>query len=373
MNFSIDAYKTAAGTALILLLLSVWASASSVCPSGCNHKTIDEALNASTPGEIISIQSGTYHESPNITRSVTLMGRGMPVVDAEGRSFAIALHADGVKLEGLAAANSSGTGIEVISSDNAILACDVRQNPAGIDLQGSMNILYGNSISQNDEGIILNGSDNNSIAYNNISSNSKLGLVLVAASNNTIRGNSISDNGLGISLNGSTGNLLYQNSLANADDAYDDGQNRWDNGTTGNHYSNLSSPGPVHKIPGGRSRDDHSQSSAAEASGFQLSPQDAYNLTREDLSLVIIDVRTPEEYEGGHIHGASNIDYYSPDFNDRLRSLEKNKRYLIYCRAGNRGRVALEIMRALGFDDAYNVSGGILQWEADGYPVEKGA
>lgn len=133
-------------------------------------------------------------------------------------------------------------------------------------------------------------------------------------------------------------------------------------------------PASAYSIPGGSNLDRHSLASApAAAAGFQLTPQEAYNLTREDRSRAIIDVRTPEEYQGGHIRGAANLDYYSPDFNDRLRSLERNKRYLIYCRAGNRGRIALEMMRALGFEEAYNISGGTLRWVQEVYPLEKSA
>jgi len=239
MEFSINGYRAIVVTALILIFLPAFASAASVCSSGCDHTSIESAINASIPGEIISIQGGTYHESPNITKRVTLMGRGGPVVDADGRSFAIALFADGVRLEGLSAVNSSGIGIEVVSADNAILVCDVHQNAIGIDILGSRNILFGNNISRNGAGIILNRSSNNSIAYSNISINRQYGLRSIGSDNNTIRSNVFFGNGLGISLEGSGNNLLYQNSLLNGDNAYDDGQNRWDNGTTGNYSESL--------------------------------------------------------------------------------------------------------------------------------------
>lgn len=374
MEFSIKAYKAIAATILILLLLPAFASASSVCPSGCDHTSIESALNASTPGEIISIRGMTYHGSLNITKRVTLMGQGRTVMDAGGRKFAIALLTDGIRLEGLSVVNSSGTGIEVVSSDNAILVCDVRQNAIGVEMLGSRNILFGNSVLRNGAGITLSRSSGNSIAYSNISINRQYGLQLTGADNNIIRGNALFSNGLGISLKGSDNNLLYQNSLVNGDNAYDDGENRWDNGTTGNYYSSRAAPSSTYPVPGGSNLDRHIMASVPvfAVSEVALTPKEAYNLTREDGSIAIIDIRTPEEYRCGYIRGAVNLDFYSSDFNDRLRSLERNKRYLIYCRAGIRGRIAQEMMRALGFDEVYNLSGGIFGWESEGYPVEKG-
>jgi len=82
-------------------------------------------------------------------------------------------------------------------------------------------------------------------------------------------------------------------------------------------------------------------------------------------------VRTPEEFADGHIENAINLDYYSETFGDELNKLDKNKTYLVYCRSGRRSRNALDIMEELNFREAYNMSGGIIEWKAEGLPTTK--
>ncbi|MEE8374241.1 MAG: rhodanese-like domain-containing protein [Dehalococcoidia bacterium] len=88
-----------------------------------------------------------------------------------------------------------------------------------------------------------------------------------------------------------------------------------------------------------------------------------------DADFVLLDVRTSEEYADGHLEGSVLIDYYSETFSDQLDELDKTKSYVIYCRSGGRSGRAHDIMRNLGFEEVYNVLGGILQWEADGLPI----
>ena len=92
---------------------------------------------------------------------------------------------------------------------------------------------------------------------------------------------------------------------------------------------------------------------------------------RYDENFVIIDVRTPEEYAGGHIEKAINLDYYSETFADKLNRLDKEKTYLIYCRTDHRSGEALDIMAELGFREVYNMLGGIVQWEEVNLPTVK--
>lgn len=86
---------------------------------------------------------------------------------------------------------------------------------------------------------------------------------------------------------------------------------------------------------------------------------------------VILDVRTPEEFELGHIEGAQNLPV--DDLRDRLADVPHDKEILIYCRVGLRGYVAERILRQNGFDAVYNLSGGFLLYssvkEAETAPV----
>lgn len=87
--------------------------------------------------------------------------------------------------------------------------------------------------------------------------------------------------------------------------------------------------------------------------------------------LVILDIRTPEEYAGGHIAGAVNIDYYSPDFEQKLRTLDVAAPYVMYCNSGNRSANALPLMDSIGFQEVYELDGGIQAWYSAGEPIER--
>ncbi|MBK9193017.1 MAG: rhodanese-like domain-containing protein [Crocinitomicaceae bacterium] len=79
-------------------------------------------------------------------------------------------------------------------------------------------------------------------------------------------------------------------------------------------------------------------------------------------NVILVDVRTPEEYAEGHIEGSVNIDYNSADFATSIDTLDKSKTTLVYCFAGKRGGGAREIMAEKGFAEVYNLIGGYGQW-----------
>jgi rhodanese-related sulfurtransferase len=87
-------------------------------------------------------------------------------------------------------------------------------------------------------------------------------------------------------------------------------------------------------------------------------------------SLVILDVRTPEEHAEAHIAGSSNIDFYEADFAAQLDQLDKDTPYFVYCRSGNRSAETIDTMRELGFSEVYELDGGILSWAGAGLPIE---
>ncbi len=85
--------------------------------------------------------------------------------------------------------------------------------------------------------------------------------------------------------------------------------------------------------------------------------------------LVVLDVRTPEEFSEGRLEGATQLDFYDNDFAERLASLETSVPYLVYCRSGGRSAKAAEIMAGLGFGTVYDVDGGMLAWNGEGRPT----
>ncbi len=89
-------------------------------------------------------------------------------------------------------------------------------------------------------------------------------------------------------------------------------------------------------------------------------------------SIILLDVRTEDEFRSGHIDGASEIDFYQSDFKEKLAALDKTKSYLIYCHSGNRSGKTLGMMSELGFRDVHDLEGGIAAWEAVGYQIVSG-
>ena len=105
-----------------------------------------------------------------------------------------------------------------------------------------------------------------------------------------------------------------------------------------------------------------------------ITPQETFTLIQNNKNnpdFLIIDVRTREEFADGHIEDAINIDFRSETFRDKLNNLDKNKTYLIYCRSGTRSGNALNVMEELNFQEVYNMSGGIIEWKAAGFPTTK--
>lgn len=84
---------------------------------------------------------------------------------------------------------------------------------------------------------------------------------------------------------------------------------------------------------------------------------------------VIIDVRTSEEYASGHIANALNIDFYAPDFQEKIEKLDRNTKYLVYCKSGKRSAKTLELMAKLGFKHRHQIEGGITAWIDAGFPI----
>ncbi|MCU0437440.1 MAG: rhodanese-like domain-containing protein [Raineya sp.] len=86
---------------------------------------------------------------------------------------------------------------------------------------------------------------------------------------------------------------------------------------------------------------------------------------------VILDVRTPEEYQTGHLKNSKLLDISEQSFSASLDKLDKNKTYYVYCQAGGRSTTAVEIMIEKGFKKVYNLSGGIAAWKKAQKVIEK--
>ncbi|MCH2234378.1 MAG: rhodanese-like domain-containing protein [Crocinitomicaceae bacterium] len=73
---------------------------------------------------------------------------------------------------------------------------------------------------------------------------------------------------------------------------------------------------------------------------------------------MLVDVRTPEEYENGFIEGAININFNGPDFEAEIDKLDTSTPTFVYCMAGGRSSNAMKKMNEMGFEEVYNLLGG---------------
>ncbi|MEQ1862985.1 MAG: rhodanese-like domain-containing protein, partial [Chthoniobacteraceae bacterium] len=102
-----------------------------------------------------------------------------------------------------------------------------------------------------------------------------------------------------------------------------------------------------------------------------VSPTDAEKLMAERKDVVVIDVRTIEEYEMGHIAGAQNVSFIDNGFEEKIGEYA-GKPVMIHCAAGNRSLRALQRMMAGGkFPEIFHMSGGMAGWQEAGKTVVK--
>ena len=87
--------------------------------------------------------------------------------------------------------------------------------------------------------------------------------------------------------------------------------------------------------------------------------------------VVLLDVRTPEEFQSGHIPAAINLDVNSSGFGEAIRMLDTNATYLVYCGSGRRSQRACGLLEAAGIAQLHDLAPGITGWKAAGMPVER--
>ncbi len=88
-----------------------------------------------------------------------------------------------------------------------------------------------------------------------------------------------------------------------------------------------------------------------------------------EAGVITLDVRTPGEFNEGHIEGAILVDFQSGNFENEIASLDKNQTYAVYCRSGNRSGQAVKVMSDASFTKLYNLDGGVIDWANSGLPL----
>ena len=93
---------------------------------------------------------------------------------------------------------------------------------------------------------------------------------------------------------------------------------------------------------------------------------DAQFIEIQDSDYILVDVRTIEEYESGHIQDAVNFDFYSESFQNDILSLDKSSSIILYCRTQNRSTKTANYLKENGYKEITVLEGGITSWVKNG-------
>lgn len=110
---------------------------------------------------------------------------------------------------------------------------------------------------------------------------------------------------------------------------------------------------------------------AQQAPKRNMTPPEAVALLKTQPAVVVLDVRTPGEFQSGHLANAVNIDFRSPDFARQLARLDKSKTYLVHCAVGGRSTRSLLKLDSLGIKNVVHLDGGMDAWQKASLPVVK--
>ncbi|MEM6998583.1 MAG: rhodanese-like domain-containing protein [Pseudomonadota bacterium] len=91
-----------------------------------------------------------------------------------------------------------------------------------------------------------------------------------------------------------------------------------------------------------------------------------------NMNSIILDVRTPAEFQSGHIQGAININIKDSNFRDQIANLDPSKTYVVHCAANvsnGRSQKAINMMLEAGFDRVFSLDGGIIAWKEEGREI----
>lgn len=100
----------------------------------------------------------------------------------------------------------------------------------------------------------------------------------------------------------------------------------------------------------------------------KLSAKEFSQSLRTTKNPQLIDVRSAEEFSGGHVEHAMNIDWNGTDFQNRIAPLRKSEPVFLYCLSGGRSSAAAASLREQGFEKVYEMPGGMMEWRKEKLP-----
>jgi len=123
-------------------------------------------------------------------------------------------------------------------------------------------------------------------------------------------------------------------------------------------------------LAGCSSKNEAADSAASDSATVSVPSVDAATFQSKiiERGVIVLDVRTADEFKQNHIIDARNIDVESADFDSEIAKLDKKVTYALYCQSGRRSAIAYNKMKEAGFLNLYNLDGGMNAWEAAGLP-----
>jgi parallel beta-helix repeat protein len=234
-----------------------------------NFLTIQQAIDASTPGGTVLVSPGTYHENITIWKPLTIKSedRDTTVIDQIGAFSVCHATASNVVVSGLTIRGGSigvwvgnacqnvtldsntmtnnDDGIWITSSNCSLIRNNTITNNIfmGLYIEASSNtIVDSNTITNNTYGIYLQNSENSQICLNTVSLNFGDGVSAMGSNDNAIFYNMVSNNSYGIHLQASNNNSIYENNIVNNGNQVriqNATTSNWDNGSRGNYWSDY--------------------------------------------------------------------------------------------------------------------------------------
>ncbi len=96
---------------------------------------------------------------------------------------------------------------------------------------------------------------------------------------------------------------------------------------------------------------------------YDILPNIAFkNIMDSDSKIILIDVRSKQELDDIMINGVLNYDFNSDEFENSVLGLDIDKTYYVICRSGRRSGITTELMLENGFENVFNIKGGMIKW-----------